>query len=310
MPLDPDLANLLSILDRIGVKSLADGTVEEARAAFDRLTVGSRRPETTPEVGSVEDAEASRVPLRIYAPEGEPADTAIVFFHGGGFTIGSIETHDVQVRSLCRSAGATVVSVGYRLAPEHPWPAAVEDCLVATDWALERYGRVAVAGDSAGGNLAAVVAQQLRDRVTAQLLIYPAIDLARDEGRDRYPSRVENAQGYFLTSDDMRFFEASYAGPVEDRRDPRLSPLYGDLAGLPPAVVVTAEFDPLRDEGEAYAEALREAGVSVEHRRYPGLIHGFFGFGGISAACAQAATETCELLAALLPVVEGERESA
>jgi acetyl esterase len=310
MPLDPDLANLLAILDRIGVKSLADGTVEEARAAFDRLTVGTRRPETTPEVGSVEDAEVDGVPLRIYTPEGGPADTAIAFFHGGGFVIGSIETHDVQVRDLCRRTGATVVSVGYRLAPENPWPAAVEDCLAATEWALERFGAVAVAGDSAGANLAAVVAQQLRDRVAAQLLIYPAIDLARDEGRDRYSSRVENATGYFLTADDMRFFERSYAGPVEDRTDPRLSPLYGELAGLPPAVVVTAELDPLRDEGNAYAEALRAAGVSVEHRQYPGLIHGFFGFGGISAACARAAAETCELLAALLPAGAGEREPA
>jgi acetyl esterase len=299
MPLDPDLANLLAILDRIGVRSLADGIVEDARAAFDRLTVGSRRPETTPQVGSVEDADAGGVPLRIYRPEGDPAPTAIAFFHGGGFVIGSIETHDVQARALCRRTGAVVVSVGYRLAPENPWPAAVEDCLAATEWALERFDRVAVAGDSAGGNLAAVVAQQLRDRIAAQLLIYPAIDLAADDG-DRYPSRVDNAEGYFLTEPDMRFFEAAYAAAVEDRRDPRLSPLHGELAGLPPAVVVTAEFDPLRDEGDAYAAALRDAGVAVEHRRYDGLIHGYFGFGGISAACEAAAEETSELLRRLL----------
>jgi acetyl esterase len=299
MPLDPDLAKLLAILDRIGVRSLGEGTVEQARAAFERLTIGSRRPETTPQVGSVQDADADGIPVRIYRPDGDPAPTAIVFFHGGGFVIGSIETHDVQARNLCCRTGAVVVSVGYRLAPESPWPAAVEDCLAATEWALERFDRVAVAGDSAGGNLAAVVAQQLRDRIAAQLLIYPAVDLAEDDD-GRYPSRVENAEGYFLTEADMRFFEATYAATAQDRRDPRMSPLYGELAGLPPAVLVTAEFDPLRDEGDAYAAALRDAGVTVEHRRYDGLIHGFFGFGGISAGCAGAAEETCGLLRELL----------
>jgi acetyl esterase len=299
MPLDPDVAKLLAILDRVGVRSLADGTVEEAREMFERLTVGSRTPETTPAVGSVEDTEVDGIPLRIYRPEGEPAPTAIAFFHGGGFVIGSIETHDVQARDLCRRTRAVVVSVGYRLAPEDPWPAAVGDCLAATEWALERYDRVAVAGDSAGGNLAAVVAQQLRDRIAAQLLIYPVVDFDGD-GDGIYPSRVENAEGYFLTEEDMRFFEASYVDGVADRRDPRLSPLHGDLADLSPAVVVTAEFDPLRDEGDAYATALRDAGVPVEHRRYDGLIHGFFGFGRVAPACEAAAEETSTLLRDLL----------
>jgi acetyl esterase len=213
--------------------------------------------------------------------------------------IGSVETHDVQVRDLCRCANAVVVSVEYRLAPEDPWPAAVEDCLAATDWALERYGRVAVGGDSAGGNLAAVVAQQRRDRIAAQLLIYPATDFVDEDG-ETYSSRRENAEGYFLTEADLRFFEGHYAVDAPDRRDPLLSPIHGDLDGLPPAVVVTAEFDPLRDEGDAYANAMRNAGVRVEHRRYDGLIHGFFGFGLASQACDRAAVETCELFAALL----------
>ena len=299
MPLDPDVANLLDLLHRIGVRSLADGTVEEARAGFDRMTVGTRRPETTPAVGSVEDVADGPVPLRIYRPEDEAAETAIAFFHGGGFVIGSIETHEIQARNLCRETGAVVISADYRLAPEHPFPAPVEDAIAATEWAMERFGRVAVAGDSAGGNFAAVVAQQLRDRVAAQLLIYPATDFV-DEGGEVYPSRVANAEGYFLTEPDMRFFESSYAPPDVDRRDPRLSPIYGDLEGLPPAVVVTAEFDPLRDEGDAYAAAMREAGVSVEHRCYDGLIHGFFGFGMVAPACAAAATETCELFRELL----------
>ena len=299
MPLDPDLANLLAMLERIGVRSLGEGTAEEARTAFDRMTIGTRRPETTPAVGSVEDVSDGPVPLRVYRPEGNPVPTAIVFFHGGGFTIGSIETHDVQVRSLCRATGAVVVSVDYRLAPEHPWPAAVEDCLAATEWALDRFDRVAVAGDSAGANLAAVVSQQRRDRIAAQLLVYPVTDFV-DDRAERYPSRLENAEGYFLTEPDMRFFEDGYVPATVDRREPRLSPIYGDLAGLPPAVVVTAEYDPLRDEGDAYAAAMRDAGVAVEHRRYDGLIHGFFGFGVVSPACVRAADETCRLLRPLL----------
>jgi acetyl esterase len=299
MPLDPDVANLLSILDRIGVHSLAEGGVDQARTEFHRLTAGTRTPENTPQVGSVEDVTGGPVPLRIYRPEGEPAtEVPVVFFHGGGFAIGSIETHDVQVRNLCRATGAVVVSVEYRLAPEDPWPAAADDCLAAADWVLERHDRVAVAGDSAGGNLAAVVAQQRRERIAAQLLIYPSTDFVDSE--ERYPSRTENATGYFLTEPDMRFFESSYAPPGTDRLDPRISPIHGELAGLPPAVVVTAEFDPLRDEDNAYAAALRDAGVRVEHRCYDGLIHGFFGFGMVSPACAAAATETCELFRELL----------
>jgi acetyl esterase len=299
MPLDPDVANLLALLDRIGVRSLADGTIEQARAGFHQLTVGTRTPENTPQVGSVKDVADGPAPLRIYRPEGEPdTEIPILFFHGGGFAIGSIETHDVQVRNLCRATGAVVVSADYRLAPEDPWPAAVDDCLAATDWLLERHDRVAVAGDSAGGNLAAVVAQQRRDRVASQLLIYPATDFVDSE--ERYPSRTDNASGYFLTEPDMRFFESSYAPPGADRHDPRLSPIHGELAGLAPAVVVTAEFDPLRDEGDAYAAALRDAGVHVEHRRYDGLIHGFFGFGMVSPGCASAAAETCQLFRDLL----------
>ena len=298
MPVDTDVAHLLQLLDqRVG--TLADGTVEEARRAFDRLTIGTRRPEITPVVGSVEDVADGPVPLRVYRPEGEPGRTAIVYFHGGGFVIGSIETHDLQARALCRATGSVVASADYRLAPEHPWPAGVEDCVAVTEWALERYGRVAVAGDSAGGNLAAVVAQQMRDRVTAQLLVYPATDLSADNA-GRFPSRVENANGYFLTGEDMRFFEGNYLGHVPDRHDPRVSPLYGDLGGLPAAVVVTAEFDPLRDEGDAYAEAMRAAGVRVEHRSFQGLIHGFAGFGAAAPACARASEEMYALLRELL----------
>jgi acetyl esterase len=230
----------------------------------------------------------------------------VVFFHGGGFVLGDVDTHDNQCRALCTGVEAVVLSVGYRLAPEHPCPAAVDDCLAATRWAAEHVAdlggdrdRIAVAGDSAGGNLAAVVCQQARDTggpaLAAQLLIYPGVDF-----ETRYPSEEENAEGYFLTLEDMIWFADNYAGHM-DRRDPRMSPLRAaELSGLPPAVIATAEFDPLRDQGEAYADALERAGVPVVRRRYDGLIHGFFDLGALSPACAGAVSELCADLRGLL----------
>jgi acetyl esterase len=241
----------------------------------------------------------------VYRPEGEGPFPTVVFFHGGGWVIGDLETHDNQARSVARHGRAVVVSVDYRLAPEHPFPAAVDDAVAAARWAaahLAELGgddRLAVAGDSAGGNLAAVVAQQLHadgTPVTAQFLIYPAVDSAGE-----YPSRVENAKGYFLEQPTMDWFYGHYAGGVDDPADPRLSPLRAaDLSGLAPALVVTAEFDPLRDEGEAYAEALRAAGVPVRQQRYDGLIHGFFDMGPISAAAQAAIDESCARFGELL----------
>ena len=198
-----------------------------------------------------------------------------------------------------------VLSTDYRLAPEAPFPAALEDALCATRWAAENVAdlggdpdRIAVAGDSAGGNLAAVVAQQLRDTgpaLAAQLLIYPGTDFV-----ERYPSEQENAEGYFLTLEDMAWFAGHYVDEA-DPADPRLSPLRApDLSGLPPAVVATAEFDPLRDQGDAYADALAAAGVPVVKRSYPGLIHGFFDLGALSPACASAVRELCADLRGLL----------
>jgi acetyl esterase len=299
MPLDPGVAGLLDLLNSRGLPPLREGTPEQGRAMFEAITVGTRRPEITPQVGSVEDLTDGPVPIRLYRPEGEPGPAAIAYFHGGGFVIGSIETHDLQARALCRATGAVVASAEYRLAPEDPWPAGVEDAIAVTEWALQRFDRVAVAGDSAGANLAAVAAQELRGRVAAQLLVYPPTDLSHDED-DRYPSRVENAEGHFLTEDDTLFFEGHYLPPGVDRRDPRVSPLYGDLAGLPPAVVATAEFDLLRDEGDAYADAMRAAGVQVDHLRFDGLIHGFAGFTFASPACARASEEMYTRLRALL----------
>ncbi len=241
------------------------------------------------------------LPARVYHPGGAGPLPTVVLLHGGGWVIGDLETHDTTARAIAGYARAVVVSVAYRLAPEHPFPAAVEDALAATRWVSRHLSSLggtevlAVAGDSAGGNLAAVVAQELRTRIAAQLLVYPATDVAGD-----HPSRVENGTGYFLDTETMEWFLRLYAGerPVVG---PRLAPLLqDDFAGVAPAVVVTAEYDPLRDEGEAYAEKMRAAGVRVELRRFDGLIHGFFDMGSVSAAARTAVQETCAAFGAIL----------
>ncbi len=310
MPVDPPIQGMLAMLAAMKRPSLAAGTPEEARRGFRMLTVDLRPAESILPVRATEDLEvtgtAGPLPARIYRPEADGELATIVFFHGGGFVIGDLDTHDNQCRALCREAGAVVLSVAYRLAPEHPFPAAPEDCFAATRWAAEHVdrlggdaGRIAVAGDSAGGNLAAVVALMARDArgpaLAAQLLIYPGTDFAGG-----YPSETENAEGFFLTREDMEWFRDQYLAGA-DPSDPRLSPLAApDLSGLPPAVVTTAEFDPLRDQGDAYARALEEAGVPVVKRAYAGLIHGFFDLGALSPAAAEATHELCADLRALL----------
>ncbi len=224
-----------------------------------------------------------------------------MYLHGGGFVIGDLDTHDQTCRRFCRDADVVVVSVDYRLAPEAPFPAAVDDALAAVAWASEHdaelggAGRLAVAGDSAGGNLAAVAAQTLRDRVHAQVLIYPATHMAGD-----YASRTDNAEGYFLDVATMVWFGGHYLGEAPDLEDPRHSPMLGDLAGVAPALVLTAEYDPLRDEGEAYADRLEQAGVPVERVRYDGLVHGFIDMTpastGAEAAMADVVARTRTLL--------------
>ena len=235
---------------------------------------------------------------RIYRPDADGELPTIVFFHGGGFVIGDLDTHDNQCRTLCHDAGAVVLSVDYRLAPEAPFPAAVEDCFAATRWAAEHVAelggdaqRIAVAGDSAGGNLAAVVAQMAARRGRPRAG-GPAPHLSgHGLRRCEYPSETENGEGYFLTRADMAWFAGHYVAG-EDPANPRLSPLRApDLSGLPPAVVATAEYDPLRDQGDAYADALEQAGVPVVKRRYDGLIHGFFDLSALSPAAAAAVHE-------------------
>jgi len=293
MPLDPELAGLIALLE--AGTPMTQQTAREARAAFRTLAVGFRRPEHVVPVGSVEDTTVlgseDDLQARVYRPTGEGPFPTVALFHGGGFVIGDLDTHDNLARAICRDAGAVVVSVEYRLAPEHPFPAGVDDCIAATRDLLGRLdnfggdGRLAVAGDSAGGNLSAVVAQNVPG-LAAQFLIYPPTD-----GGGEYASRAENGTGYVLDLPTMVWFSQHYAPGGGDYLDPRLSPLQASsLAGLPPAVVVTGEFDPLRDEGEAYAAALASAGVVVVSRRYDAMIHGFLDMGSFSPA-AQAATD-------------------
>ena len=254
-------------------------------------------------VGAVADLElGGEPPLRArHYTQAEPGDPhpLLVYYHGGGFTYGDLETHDGVCRILCRHAGAHVLAVDYRLAPEHPFPAAVEDARAALRWAFANAGalgadptRVGVGGDSAGGNLAAVVSQlAARDGgppPVLQLLIYPATDFSA-----RRRSRELFGEGFLLTQSEMDWFQSNYLGPERsDTRDPRASPLLAeDLSGLAPAYVVTAAFDPLRDEGEEYAEALRAAGTPVTLRRFPGFIHAFIAGAGVSRNARDALVE-------------------
>jgi acetyl esterase len=240
-----------------------------------------------PAIASVEDRRipgpAGDIPIRIYAPEGRVPQPVLVYFHGGGFVIGSLTSHDPICRVLAHRIPAIVVAVDYRLAPEHPFPAAAEDASAATRWIVEHAReiggdpvRIAVGGDSAGGNLSAVVSLLARERggpkLVHQLLIYPVTDYSFET-----PSHVANAEGYFLTRSLMKWFLGHYFAGATERADPRFAVLRAaDLRGLPPATVLTAEFDPLRDEGESYAAKLRAAGVAVKVTRFDGMIHGFF----------------------------------
>jgi acetyl esterase len=239
------------------------------------------------------------VALRAYRPAGsrpEEALPALVYFHGGGWVIGDLDTHDVLCRQLANGARCAVYSVDYRMGPEHPFPAAVEDCLAATAFVAGRHERVAVGGDSAGGNLATVVALLARDAgapsIAFQLLIYPATDQ-----RMQHASIQRNGEGYLLTKQAMDYFQAQYLPRKEDFVDWRASPLLAkSLARLPPAYVITAGYDPLLDEGRAYAERMASEGVEVAYREYPDMVHGFILFGGVLDTANVAVAECCEKL--------------
>lgn len=271
MPLDPQVVSYLAQLKALGVQPPSELPIEEARRAYDEGAAelfGS-----APFVAVVEDADAAGVPVRVYRPVPGKLP-GVVYCHGGGWVLGSLSSHDPLCRALAAQSGCAVIAVDYRLAPEHPYPAALEDVWAATTWAATQFAPLAVAGDSAGGQLAAAVA--LRARAAAvplalQALIYPVTNYSFDT-----PSYLENLDGMVLTADLMRWFWTQYVQDERYAEDPGCSPLRAlDLAGLPRAHVLTAEYDPLRDEGEDYARLLRDSGVPVTLNRYAGQIHGF-----------------------------------
>jgi acetyl esterase len=289
MSIDEHVKILLEKMAALSAPKMWDVGPKAARAAM-RSSIFRRHNEP---IGKTEDraiaGPGGPIALRVYTPLHAQSDLlpGLAYFHGGGFVLGDLETHDGICRALANESGCRTIAVDYRLAPEHRFPAAVEDAYAATVWMAQNAqslgidaARLAVGGDSAGGNLAAVMAQIAKQQgapaLAYQLLIYPVMQLGSDSETQ---SMRANANGYFLERESMAWFTRCYAPDLKDRGDPRLSPLLcKDLAGLPPAYVVTAGHDPLHDEGRDYATALNEAGVPVTYVDYPGMIHGFFNF--------------------------------
>ncbi|HEX4982592.1 MAG TPA: alpha/beta hydrolase [Ilumatobacteraceae bacterium] len=302
MPLDPAAQAVLNLLEEAGGPPLEEQTPEEAREFIKGLAALGGEGAA---VASVDERDVGGVPALVITPTGDGPFPVLVWIHGGGWVIGSAIDSQATARDLAAGAGCIVVSVDYRLAPEHKAPAALDDCIAATRWVLDHASelggdpsRVAVGGDSAGGNLSALVALEFGDRLCYQVLVYPATDLSM---AGPHPSLDENADGYLLTKAAMRWFIDHYlvdSGITSD--DVRVSPLNAPDAALrrtPPAFVLTAEFDPLRDEGEAYADRLRAAGVDVTHRRFDGQIHAFYSMPLAIPASVEALAQTTELLA-------------
>ena len=312
MPLGPQEQQLIDMLAAAAPaepRPLEAPTMREAYSAMAAMLPPG--PEVKTEDRTV-PGPAGEIPVRVYRPSAD-SDAAdgplgvLVYLHGGGWTIGGLDTHDHPCRTLCAEAGIVVVSVDYRLAPEHPFPAALDDSWAALEWVAANGAelgadpsRLAVGGDSAGGNLAAVLALMARDRggpaLRFQLLVYPAVDM-RPDAPERFPSRVENGEGYVLTSQAMDFFGSNYAPDPEQRSDWRISPLVAaDHSNLPPALVITAEFDPLRDEGAAYAETLRSAGTPATLSPYEGTVHTMYQLAPFLDAGKAALTESAAAL--------------
>jgi len=278
----PDVQQILAAVEAADTQPLAKyGDPDVAREVSARM----RADADGPDLASVENRTVpgpdGDIEIRIYRPDTDGPVPTVAYFHGGGWVIGDLESHDLVCRHLARESGCVVVATHYRRAPEHPYPAAFEDSYAVLEWLAANPdetggdGRLAVAGDSAGGNLAAAATLRARDEdgpdIDYQLLVYPSVTQTTD-----WDSREQNKEGYYLTEPDMEWFGESYFHTATDD-DPYAHPLHADShADLPPATVVTAGFDPIRDEGIAYAETLEDAGVAVEHHHYPEMIHGFY----------------------------------
>ena len=303
MPVDPQIQ---ALLDRgTGVPATHTLPVAEARRLYEARIAVMAPPAKVAKVETRSiDGPGGPIELRIYTPIGSGPFPLMVFFHGSGFVLCSLDTHDGMCRNLCAGAGCVVASVDYRLAPEHKFPAGLGDCLHATRWAAVHAvelgadpTRIAVGGDSAGGNMAAVTAIRVRDEggpaLCGQLLMYPVTDY-HTPGT---PSYQQNAEGYGLTRDTMKWFWGHYLRDPSEGTHPHASPLRApDLSGLAPALVITAEYDPLRDEGELYAARLRTTGVPIVLSRYNGVNHGFMFWVGIVDKAGAAMNEACKWL--------------
>jgi len=303
MPVDPQIQVLLD--KGTGVPATHTLPVDVARAQYEaRIALMAAPAEIAGVREQTINGPGGPLRIRIYTPHGTGPFPLLVFFHGSGFVLCSLDTHDGMCRNLCAGAGCVVASVDYRLAPENKFPAGIEDCLYGTRWAAAHAAelganlmRIAVAGDSAGANIAAVTGLRVRDEggptLCGQLLLYPVTDY-HTPGT---PSYEENAEGYGLTRDTMQWFWAHYLSDDSQGRHPHASPLRApDLSGLPPALVITAEYDPLRDEGEFYAERLRTAGVPTALTRYDGVNHGFMFWVGVVDKAGVAMNEAGDWL--------------
>ncbi|MBT3929359.1 MAG: alpha/beta hydrolase [Rhodospirillaceae bacterium] len=314
MPLHPQIVALIERAAAAGVRPTHELTPEEARTQMEEMSRERDKDRTVVRMvaDTVIDGPGGNLALRFYWPEVQQTELApvIMFFHGGGHVIGSLNSHDLVARNMCADTGYLVVSVDYRMGPEHKFPAAPEDCYAATKWVAENTrqlavdpDRIAVAGDSAGGTLAAVVAMMAREAggpaLRHQLLIYPVADYAFDT-----PSYETYAEGAgILTAAGMGWFRDHYLNGPEDRENWRAAPLRaGDFSNLPSATVITAECDILHDEGVALAAALAAAGVSVDHRDYPGMMHGFYSFAPLVDDGRAAQIHAAEALRAGLSV--------
>jgi acetyl esterase len=289
MPLHPQTAAVLEFMRQMGAPPLHELSPAEGRANY----LAMRTPSTV-QLHEIRDFDADGVRCRHYRATATTPAPLLIYYHGGGWVIGDLDTHDDICRKLARDSGCNVIAVDYRLAPEHPAPAALDDCIAATKWIFANSAslgidaaRIALGGDSAGGNLAALVSMQAGVNPVFQLLVYPATDMRMGQ-----QSHKDNAEGYLLTADSMRWFIGHYLqGDEKKKHDPMYSPLLSDDALLkksPPTLVITAEFDPLRDEGEEFARRLAAVGVQTSTVRFNGQIHAFFGMSEVLDDAAAA----------------------